>query len=162
METFSALLAICAGNSPVTGEFHAQRPVAMSFDVFFDLRLNKWLSKQSWGCWFEMPSHQVWRHCNGWWHSAYNRLIFQMPEFIRQLSHNASFCDRNVHTCAHFWYKMVHCGIFVWCIVGFVRWAYSSHSGYPPCFERRYPHMSVYLVTCCIKIYIKWRFWENL
>ena len=36
METFSALLAICAGKSPVTGEFPAQRPV--SFDVFFDLR----------------------------------------------------------------------------------------------------------------------------
>ena len=41
METFSALLAICAGNSPVTGEFLAQRPVTRSFDVFFDLRLNK-------------------------------------------------------------------------------------------------------------------------
>ena len=49
METFSALLAICAGNTPVTGEFLAQRPVARSFDVFFDLRLNKLLSKQSWG-----------------------------------------------------------------------------------------------------------------
>ena len=35
METFSALLAICAGNSPVTGEFPAQRPVTRSFDVFF-------------------------------------------------------------------------------------------------------------------------------
>ena len=42
----SALLAIYAGNSPVTGEFPAQRPVAQSFDVFFDLRLNKRLSKQ--------------------------------------------------------------------------------------------------------------------
>ena len=41
METFSALLAICAGNSPVPGEFPAQRLVARSFDVFFDLRLNK-------------------------------------------------------------------------------------------------------------------------
>ena len=41
METFSALLAICAGNSPVTGEFHAQRPVTRSFYVFFDLRPNK-------------------------------------------------------------------------------------------------------------------------
>ena len=37
---FSALLAICAGNSPVTGEFSAQMPVTQSFDVFFDLRLN--------------------------------------------------------------------------------------------------------------------------
>ena len=35
METFSALLAICAGNSPVTGKFPAQRPVTWNFDVFF-------------------------------------------------------------------------------------------------------------------------------
>ena len=49
MEPFSALLAICAGNSSVPGEFPAQRPVMWNFDVFFDLRLNKQLSKQSWG-----------------------------------------------------------------------------------------------------------------
>ena len=41
METFSALLAICAGNSPAPGEFPAQRPVTRGFDVFFDLSLNK-------------------------------------------------------------------------------------------------------------------------
>ena len=41
MDTFSALLAICAGNSPVPGEFPTQRPVTRSFDVFFDLRSNK-------------------------------------------------------------------------------------------------------------------------
>ena len=41
METFSALLALCAGNSPVTGEFLAQRPVTRSFDGFFYRRLNK-------------------------------------------------------------------------------------------------------------------------
>ena len=51
MEAFSALLALCAGNSPVAGEFPAQKPVTRSFDVFFDLRLNKRLSKQSWGWW---------------------------------------------------------------------------------------------------------------
>ena len=45
METFSVLLTLCAGNSPVTGEFPAQRPMKRSFDVFFDLRLNKRLSK---------------------------------------------------------------------------------------------------------------------
>ena len=39
MESFSALLALCAGNSPVT----------WSFDVLFDLRLNERLSKQPWG-----------------------------------------------------------------------------------------------------------------
>ena len=64
METFYALLAICAGNSPVTGEFLAQRPVTRSFDVFFDLRLNKRLSKQSWGWWFETSPRSLWRHCN--------------------------------------------------------------------------------------------------
>ena len=64
METFSALLAICADNSPVTDEFPAQRPVTRSFDIFFDLRLNKRLSKQSWGWWFETPSRPLLRHCN--------------------------------------------------------------------------------------------------
>ena len=64
METFSALLAICAGNSPVAGEFPAQRPVTRSFDVFFDPRLNKRLSKQSWGWWFEALSRPLWRHRN--------------------------------------------------------------------------------------------------
>ena len=65
METFSALLAICAGNSPVPGELPAQRPVTRSFDVFFDLRLNKWPSKQWWGWWFETLSRPLWCHCNG-------------------------------------------------------------------------------------------------
>ena len=64
METFSALLAICAGNSPVPGEFPAQRPVRRSFDVFFHLRLNKQLCKQSWGWWFETLSRPLWRNCN--------------------------------------------------------------------------------------------------
>ena len=64
METFSALLAICAGNSPVPGEFTTQRPVTRSFDVFFYLRLNKRLSKQSWGWWFETLSLPLWRQCN--------------------------------------------------------------------------------------------------
>ena len=64
METFSALLAICAGNSPVSGEFPLQRPVARSFNVFFDLRLSKRLSKQSWGWWFETLPWPLWPHCN--------------------------------------------------------------------------------------------------
>ena len=41
-----------------------KRPVTRIFDVFFELRLNKWLSKQSWGWWFETPSWSIWRHCN--------------------------------------------------------------------------------------------------
>ena len=65
METFSALLAICVGNTPVSGEFPAQRPVTWSFDISFDLRLNKRLSKQSWGWWFETLSCPLWCQCNG-------------------------------------------------------------------------------------------------
>ena len=64
MEKFFALLAICTGNSSVTGEFPAQRPVTRSFDVFFDLHLNKRLSKQWWGWWFETPSRPLWPYCN--------------------------------------------------------------------------------------------------
>ena len=63
METFSALLALCTGNSPVTGEFPSQRPVTWTFDVFFDLRLNKRLSKQARDWWFETSSPSLWRHC---------------------------------------------------------------------------------------------------
>ena len=64
MEAFSALLVICAGNTPVSGKFPIQRPVTRSFDVFFDLHLNKRLSKQSWGWWFETPSWSLWPHRN--------------------------------------------------------------------------------------------------
>ena len=84
METFSALLAICAGNSPATGEFPAQRPVTRSFDVFFDLRLNKRLSKQWWGWWFETSSRSLWRHCNEaseydcWAHEKFQDLFIEM------------------------------------------------------------------------------------
>ena len=46
------------------GEFPAQRPVTRSFDVFFDLRMNKRLSKQPWGWWFETSPWSLWRQCN--------------------------------------------------------------------------------------------------
>ena len=48
METFSALLALCEGNSPVTGEFPSQRVSNAGFDVFFEVSLNKRLHKQLW------------------------------------------------------------------------------------------------------------------
>ena len=64
METFYALLALCAGNSPITGEFPSKWPVTQSFGVFFDLRLDEQLSEQSWIWWFETPSRSLCRHCN--------------------------------------------------------------------------------------------------
>ena len=65
METFSSLLALCVGNSPVTDEFPSQRPVTRSFNVFFDLPLNKRFSKQSIRRWPEKRSCSLWRLCNG-------------------------------------------------------------------------------------------------
>ena len=63
METFSALLFLFCGEFTGPGEFPTQRPVTRSFDVFFDLHLNKRLSKQPWGWWFETLSWSLWR-CN--------------------------------------------------------------------------------------------------
>ena len=85
METFSALLAICAGNSPVTGEFPSQRPVARSFYVFFDLCLNKRLSKQSWRRWFETLSRSLWRHHNACWLCRYTK---QSNDHLTNFSRN--------------------------------------------------------------------------
>ena len=79
METFSTLLAIL----PVTGEFPAQRPVTRSFDVFFDLRLSKRLSKQSWGWWFETLSRPLWRHCSEI--DCYKPCIFRYFSRIRNV-----------------------------------------------------------------------------
>ena len=59
METFPALQTLY-----VTGEFPSQRPATWSFGVFFDLRLNEPLSKQSKRRWFEMLSRSLWHHCN--------------------------------------------------------------------------------------------------
>ena len=60
----SVLPAFCAGNSPATDEFPAQRPMTWSCDVFFDLCLNQQLSNQWRRRWFETSWPSLWRHCN--------------------------------------------------------------------------------------------------
>ena len=52
---------------------------------------------------------------------SFNSPISQITQCIRQIFHNAPFCNRNVHPCAHFCYKGVHCGILGWHIVSFVK-----------------------------------------
>ena len=65
MEVFFTLLASCADNSPVTGEFPSQRASNACFDVSFDVSLNiKRLNKQSSCRWFETPGCSFSRHCN--------------------------------------------------------------------------------------------------
>ena len=55
---------------PLCGEFigHrwklSQRPMTQSFDISFDLCLNKCLSKQSRRRWFERPSRSLWHQYN--------------------------------------------------------------------------------------------------
>ena len=65
LATFFALLALCEGNLPVTSGFPSQRPVTRGSDVFFDVCLNKWWSKQSKCRWFVTQWRSLWRHCNG-------------------------------------------------------------------------------------------------
>ena len=89
METFSAILAICAGNWPVPGEFPAQKPVTRSFDVFFDLRLNQRLIKQSWGWWFETLPRPVWRQCN----VDVSEPVFCVASTIKHDGNNAETID---------------------------------------------------------------------
>ena len=68
METFPRYWPLCGKFTGHQGDrwiwFPAQRPVTRSFDIFFDLRLNKRLSKQSRRRRFETPSLSLWRHCN--------------------------------------------------------------------------------------------------
>ena len=89
METFSALLAICAGNSPASGEFPAQRPMMRSFDVFFDLCQR--LRKQSWGWWFETLSRPLWCPCNDY--KVWPMLLSGMLEHRKMLIH----CGLNIY-----------------------------------------------------------------
>ena len=72
MERFSALLALCAGNSPVTGEFPSEGPVTRSFDVLFDLRLNKRVNN--------VKDGDLRRH-----HAHYDVIVMNFPSNIRNM-----------------------------------------------------------------------------
>ena len=73
------------------GEFPAQRLVTRSFDVFFDLRLNKRLSKQPWGWWFETPSWSLWRQCNEWcYHERVSIIYLTVCSGVDQRKHQRS------------------------------------------------------------------------
>ena len=117
METFSALLAICAGNSSVPSEFPTQRPVTRSCDVFFDLRLNKRLSKQSWGWLFETILWSWLYHCNvsraktyissvglGFSRWEVSMCIVQLF-FVRRQAFSVAVCKAGYSTGVLFWSK---------------------------------------------------------
>ena len=98
METFSVLLALCAGNSPVPDKFPTHRPVTRSFDVFFEVCLNKRLSKQSRGWWFETLSRPLWRHCNvknstgvTRAHQHPSKYIIDDPSYLKDIMDNINY-----------------------------------------------------------------------
>ena len=103
METFSALLAPCASNSPITGDFPAQRPVMWSLCIFFDLRLNKRLGKQSSGWSFETPSHPLWRQSNETHHlnSTKPNCLTQCPIWQDKAKHTLPSRWPNHHNHKH-------------------------------------------------------------
>ena len=108
METFSELLAICAGNSPVPGEFSAQRPVTRSFDVFFDLRPNKRLSKQSWGRWFETLSRSLWHHNNVLFSFRLPADVIQNGRKDLAIFRGVSSVEKEDHPSAYSWFSDTH------------------------------------------------------
>ena len=100
-ENISALdlMALCAGNSLVTGDFPAQRPVTRGVDVFFNLRLNKRFSKHPWGWCSETPWNSLWHHCNVCEITQKQRMIIKHPITIwvkQHLHRNNSFTNKNL------------------------------------------------------------------
>ena len=87
------------GEIPGHGEFPTQRPVTRSFDVSFDLRINKWLSKQWWSWWFETPSRPLWRHSNA------GRII--RPVLLRPTIYFAKLKAQNVPLQSRFWLSSI-------------------------------------------------------
>ena len=106
----SALLALCVGNSPFTGEFPSQRSVTRSFDVFFDLLLKKRLSKQSRRRWLKKPLCPLWRHCNECKHVSMSWRLHILSLRHSPRENNKAHC----HTIRTLKYPLKHVGT-IWC-----------------------------------------------
>ena len=96
METFSALLAMCAGKSPVPGEFLIHRPVTQSFDAFFDLRrINGWVN--------DREADDLRRHRTHydvivmWYQVRYHSLIITRSNFSKILAISNIFFIKSCH-----------------------------------------------------------------
>ena len=149
VETFSASRAFYAGNSPVPGEFPSQRPVTRSFDVFFDLWLNKHLSKQSWGWWFETPSCSLWRHCNVIRSTIHNfttsfvttmTLSHQRVCSLIWINCNPTWMSNNIHykVCGEITYTFANCGgvtVEVWESISIFFPQFTGHVITNPCWN---------------------------
>ena len=123
METHSALLALGVGNSPVTGEFPSPGPVTQSFDVFFDLRLNKRLSKSSW--WLE--THIVLIMTSLWWINYTLFKSFLHQEYTKNDANELQWTlnlKRHAHDFALLYlvlFRLNSYWIYMWCFSGLLR-----------------------------------------
>ena len=109
METFSALLALCAGKSPVTGKFPPQMPVTRSFDVFFILRSNKWSSKLARGWLLQTPSGPLWRHCNEKWAKLVASVyLFTLTKHSKMVASYNVLNKIEIHRKRYLWSSTVH------------------------------------------------------
>ena len=94
MEIFSALLALCEENLPVPGGFPSQRPLARSFDDYFELRLNN-------GCANSRVAGDLRRHCFHYDVTVMSKKYWPSAEFpcwrhaMETLSLLLSPCDGN-------------------------------------------------------------------
>ena len=144
METFSRLLALFPGNSLVTGEFPAQRPMTRSFDVFFDLRLNKRLSKQSWRWWFETPLRPLWRHCYDSSVNHIKKLVYANPQNTKKQHPGILLMVCIVSDHCSFWF------IFVKAIIQYI-WRTCCVYLICRCTRKISPHMRVVVPKAVIK-----------
>ena len=71
----------------------------LSFDVFFDLCLNKRLNKQSWGWWFETLSRPLWRHRNDM--AQYHILLHTVQQWLKQNICQSNTCNKHPLSCPH-------------------------------------------------------------
>ena len=86
------------------GEFPTQRAVTRNFDVFFDLRLNKRLSKQPRGWWFETPSWSFWRQCHVPKNSCKAYIDGLVQGCIKSIANIRSYCSLSL---SH-WYVVLY------------------------------------------------------
>ena len=99
METFSALLAICVGNSRWIPHTKASDAELWCF-LWSDLRLNKRLSKQSWGWRFETPSCLLWPYVT-----------------VMKYMYKLRFRKPNNHLCPRLCIRGESVGSWCWCFL---------------------------------------------
>ena len=146
------ITGLCAENSPVTGGFPSQRPVTQTFAVFFDLHLNKRLSKQSRRRWFETPSRLLWCQCNGPW----NMIVSTGKCVFRSEGSNFSLTRRVTSTRSTWWDIETQGNVVV--LGG------TGHNDNHWCYQLRqsWHHGNFWLLKCCIYVFWpigQWHIW---